>query len=116
MSNATDGAVKSFVTSELAKLNNDKVPFATRFVTYNVTINPGYNAGSNQGLNPFFRRYGAVDVSGTDNDTYTQIRVSEHYAKLINGDASKPTAGIVDPRGVKQFIAIDGELVGDTSR
>lgn len=112
MSNATDGTVKSFVTSELVKLNSDKVPFATRFVTYNVTINPGYNAGSNQGLNPFFRRYGAVDVSGTDNDTYTQIRVSEHYAKLINGDASKPTVGIVDPRGVKQFIAIDGELVG----
>ena len=51
-----------------------------------MTINPGYN-GSNQGLNPF-RRYGAVDVSGTDNELIHRL-VSEHYAKLINGDASK---------------------------
>jgi hypothetical protein len=38
--------------------------------------------------------------------------ISDHFAKLLKGHASKPTSGVVDPRRTKMYRAISSEVYG----
>lgn len=107
-SKVTDGAIAQFNQEQLASL------VGASFVDGDVTINPGYTNATEQQLNPLYLNFGAFNFSYTANNNagYRYYKVSDHFAKLMNGDASKPTAGLVDPRGTKIYRAVGGKLVG----
>lgn len=107
-SKVTDGAIKQFNMAQLASLQG------ASFVTGDVTINPGYTNATDEQLNPLYSNFGAFNFSYTANNNpgYRYYKVSDHFAKLMNGDPSKPTAGLVDPRGTKIYRAVGGKLVG----
>ncbi|ATL45000.1 SusD/RagB family nutrient-binding outer membrane lipoprotein [Elizabethkingia miricola] len=106
-SNVADASVKQFVESELSKLSN------ASFVSSDITINPGYNASTAASQNPLYANYGRYTFAGAvNNDGWRYYKISDHFAKLLNGDASKPTAGVVDLRGAKMYTTVGGKLAG----
>lgn len=69
------------------------------FVTANVNIQPGYNSSSSDSQNPLYRAFGRYTASGGNNTGgYFLYRASDHIVQSLKGDATKPTAGVYDPR------------------
>jgi len=97
-SNVADANVKQFVNSQLATLSS------ATFVSSDVKINPGYNASSQASMNPLYSNWGRYNFDhSANNGGWRYYMLSDHFAKLLNGDASKPTSGVVDPRGTVMY-------------
>lgn len=106
-SKVTDGTISSFVNEQLATLANEPL------INKDVTIQPGYNPGTQEGMNPLYSNYGLYLYDGTRNNAGNRyIMVSDHFAKLLKGDASKPTAGVLDKRSTKMYRAVGGTVNG----
>lgn len=106
-SKVTDGTISSFVNEQLATLANET------FISKDVKIQPGYNAGTQAGMNPLYSNYGLYLFDGTRNNAGNRfIMISDHFAKLLKGDPSKPTAGLPDKRGTKMYRAVGGTVRG----
>lgn len=108
-SKVTDATIVAFRNAQLATLSG------ASFVDSDVTINPGYTGNSTSQQNPLFREYGWLVYDDSAYNTYGYRyfgMVSDHFAKLLNGDTSKPTSGIVDPRRSLMFRTVSGTLKG----
>ncbi len=106
-SKVTDGTISSFVNQQLATLTN------ASFITEDITIQPGYNAGTQEGMNPLYSNYGFYLYDQTRNNSGNRyIMISDHFAKLLKGDGSKPTAGVNDKRATKMYRAIGSTING----
>lgn len=106
-SKVTDATIKTFVDAQLATLAGET------FVDSDVTIQPGYNAGTQAGMNPLYSNYGYYLYDGSRNNSGNRyIMISDHFAKLLKGDASKPTSGVVDPRRTKMYRAVSSTVKG----
>lgn len=106
-SKVADGNVSSFVNEQLATLSG------ASFITSDVTIQPGYNSATQEGMNPLYSNYGFYLYDHTRNNPGNRyIMVSDHFAKLLKGDASKPTSGVTDKRATKMYRAINGTING----
>ncbi|WP_374364471.1 SusD/RagB family nutrient-binding outer membrane lipoprotein [Cloacibacterium sp.] len=103
-SNVSDATIKTFVNQQLSTLIVD--PAINPFVSSDVTIQPGYNSGTQAGMNPLYGAYGFYLYDGTRNNSGNRyIMISDHFAKLLRGDASKPTSGVADPRRKAMYRA-----------
>lgn len=102
-SKVTNADIVSFRDAQLATLEN------VEFIDEDVTINPGYSSSSQVYQNPMYKEYGARTSSGALNTYGWRLyKLSDHYAKLLLGDTSKPTSGVVDHRIGAQFQQING--------
>lgn len=101
-SKVTDPNIVQFRNAQLAQLQGQPL------VDADVVINPGYNNSVAAQQNPLYRGYGRVvyDNSAINTNGYGYYGLSDHLAKLLNGNSSKPTAGVLDPRGTKEFRAV----------
>ncbi|RQP08497.1 MAG: SusD/RagB family nutrient-binding outer membrane lipoprotein [Chryseobacterium sp.] len=74
------------------------------YVTNDVTINPGYNNNSADGQNPLYNSFGRGTYDGKINTQgYQLMTASDHILKTLQGDPSKITAGVSDPRISQMF-------------
>lgn len=107
MSKSSNGEVKSFVQSELAKLAG------AQFVDSDVTIDPGFTIASYAGQNPAYGLNGKQLYTGADNTNgYTIFRATKYIGNLLNGASGGRTAGVADPRSSKIFVPVGGKIVG----
>lgn len=106
-SNVTDASVASFVNEQLASISG------ADFVSADVMIQPGYNASTQESMNPLYSGYGYYLYDGTRNNSGNRyIMISDHFAKLLKGDSSKPTSGVADLRRTKMYRAISNTVNG----
>lgn len=106
-SKVTDATIKTFVDAQLATLAGET------FVDSDVTIQPGYNTGTQAGMNPLYSNYGYYLYDGSRNNSGNRyIMISDHFAKLLRGDSTKPTSGVADPRGTKMYRAVSSTVKG----
>lgn len=93
LSNTTDAKGVALRNDIISKLSG------ASFVSTNVTINPGYNTSSAASQNPLYNAYGrATATGGSNTGGYLLYRASDHIIKTLQGDASKMTSGVADPR------------------
>lgn len=72
---------------------------SAEFVSDNVTINPGYNNNSAEGQNPLYNNFGRGTYDGKINTQgWRLMTASDHIIKTLQGDPSKITSGVSDPR------------------
>lgn len=114
-SKVTDATVKQFVNQQLATLAG--LP-STSFVSADVKINPGYKSATEEQINPLYRNFGRYNynVTAVNNAGWRYYMISDHFAKLLSGDSSKPTSGVTDPRGLKMYMKPVTVLGGATLR
>lgn len=106
-SKVSDGTISTFVNQQLATLSG------ASFIDSDVTIQPGYNSATQEGMNPLYSNYGYYLYDITRNNSGNRyIMISDHFAKLLKGHSSKPTAGVTDKRGTKMYRAISGTVNG----
>lgn len=106
-SKVTDATIKTFVEAQLATLVGEN------FVDTDVTIQPGYNASTQESMNPLYSAYGYYLYDGSRNNSGNRyIMISDHFAKLLRGDSSKPTAGVADLRRTKMYRAVSSTVNG----
>jgi hypothetical protein len=106
-SKVTDATIKTFVDAQLATLAGET------FVDSDVTIQPGYNTGTQAGMNPLYSNYGYYLYDGSRNNSGNRyIMISDHFAKLLRGDSTKPTSGVADPRRTKMYRAVSSTVKG----
>ena len=106
-SKVTDATIKTFVDAQLATLAGET------FVDSDVTIQPGYNTGTQAGMNPLYSNYGYYLYDGSRNNSGNRyIMISDHFAKLLRGDSSKPTSGVADLRRTKMYRAVSSTVKG----
>jgi Starch-binding associating with outer membrane len=108
-SKVTDPNIVAFRNAQLASLQGKS------FVDANVAINPGYNNTAAAQQNPLYRQYGWLifDDSALNTNGYFYYGViSDHFAKTLLGDSSKPTAGLLDPRATKEWRVAGGTIKG----
>lgn len=106
-SKVTDATIKTFVNAQLATL------VGQTFVSSDVTIQPGYNASTQESMNPLYSSYGYYLYDGTRNNSGNRyIMISDHFAKLLRGDSSKPTSGVADLRRTKMYRAVSSTVKG----
>jgi len=100
----------SFVNEQLASLSG------ASFVDSNVEINPGFSNATEQQINPLYLNFGAFNYTYTANNLagYVYYKASDHIAKLVEGDTSKPTSGVKDPRRAAMFRTVTVGLDGST--
>jgi hypothetical protein len=106
-SKLTDAATVTYLNSKYADLRS-----LNNFVTSDVLINPGYTSANNDKQSPFFSSFVRDAAGATTNTTYTLFTSSKHFADVLNGDASGPTAGVVDPRRSRLWTLVGGKVVG----
>ena len=112
-SNVSDATIKTFVNQQLASLIEAPINPSETFISSDVTIQPGYNSGTQAGMNPLYSAYGYYLYDGTRNNSGNRyIMISDHFAKLLRGDLSKPTAGVADPRRTKMYRAVSSNIYG----
>ena len=87
-SNAEGQSLKNNIISSLTGAN---------FITEDVKINPGYNNESASGQNPLYNEWGWQTFTGSRSRGRIAV-ASENIIRNLQGDASKPTSGINDPR------------------
>jgi hypothetical protein len=59
-----------------------------------------------------YSAYGYYLYDGTRNNSGNRyIMISDHFAKLLRGDLSKPTAGVADPRRTKMYRAVSSNYM-----
>lgn len=93
ISNTTDATGVALRNDIVSKLSG------AQFVTKDVQIQPGYNSSSPESQNPLYNWFGRFTSSGGNNTGgYFLYRASDHIVKTLMGDASKPSAGVSDPR------------------
>lgn len=69
------------------------------YITTDVTINPGYSNASGDTQNPLYFNFGKFTSSGAANTNgYYLMTASDHAVRTLQGDASKITSGVSDPR------------------
>ena len=85
--------------SEGQSLKNDIISSLSgaSFITQDVTINPGYNNESASGQNPLYNHWGWQTFTGSRSRGRISL-ASENIIRNLEGDASKVTSGINDPR------------------
>lgn len=86
--NSEGQSLRSDILSSLSNAN---------FITEDVTINPGYNNESASGQNPLYNEWGWQTFTGSRSRGRIAV-ASENIIRNLEGDASKITAGISDPR------------------
>lgn len=106
-SQLTDAATVTYVNSKYADLQA-----SNNFVDADVLINPGYSSKNNDSQNPFFASNVTDAAGSTANTNYTLFTSSKYFANVLNGDATGPTAGVVDPRGARLWNLVGGIVVG----
>ena len=105
-SKVQDATIQAFVNQQLATLTG------ADFVDFDVTINPGYSNSTTENFNPIYREFGRVMVDGSTNTQgWRAIKASDYYANKVEG-TSPETTGVVDGRGIKQFLAVGGKVSG----
>lgn len=106
-SKVSDATIKTFVNAQLATLSGQS------FVDFDVTIQPGYNSSTQESMNPLYSAYGYYLYDLTRNNSGNRyIMISDHFAKLLKGDASKSTSGVADLRRTKMYRSIGGTVNG----
>ncbi len=84
------------------------------YITEDVTINPGYSNASTDTQNPLYSSFGLFTSAGGENTNgYRLMTASDHAIKSLQGDASKPTSGVNDPR--IQYLFTTGKMYNNTS-
>lgn len=106
-SELTDGATVTYLNSKYADL-----AATYDFVTENVLINPGYSNDNDTKQNPFYGVYVRASAGTSFTQTYNATTSSKFFADVLNGDASGPTAGVIDPRRNRFFTLVTGKVVG----
>jgi hypothetical protein len=106
-SQLTDAATVTYVNSKYATLQT-----LNNFVDTDVLINPGYSSANNDQQNPFFGANVRDAAGSTSNTNYTFFTSSKYFADILNGETGSATAGIVDPRGLRLWLAVGGKVVG----
>lgn len=111
-SKVTDATIQQFVNEQLASLSG------ATFVSSDITINPGYKADTPEQINPLYLNFGRYNynVTAVNNAGWRYYMISDHFAKTLRGDSSKPTSGVSDPRGLKMYLAPTAVLNGVTLR
>ena len=91
--------LSSTTNSEGQSLKNDIISSLSgaSFITEDVTINPGYNNESASGQNPLYNEWGWQTFTGSRSRGRIAV-ASENIIRNLEGDASKITSGIKDPR------------------
>ncbi|QIG89419.1 SusD/RagB family nutrient-binding outer membrane lipoprotein [Chryseobacterium sp. POL2] len=94
-SNADGVALRNQIIAELA---------GATFISSDVTINPGYSNASSDSQNPLYFNFGKRTNTGAVNTNgYYLMTASDHAVKVLQGDATKITSGISDPRIASLF-------------
>lgn len=107
-SKVNDATISAFVNTQLQSLQG------ASFVDSDVLINPGYNSSDTSKQSPLYREYGWLiyDDSAQNTYGYRYYMISDHFAKLLNGDASKPTNGTIDPRRTVMYRSVSSTIKG----
>ncbi|WP_027376118.1 SusD/RagB family nutrient-binding outer membrane lipoprotein [Kaistella palustris] len=108
LSNTTDAAgiaLRNQIITALA---------GATYVTYDVSINPGYSNASPDTQNPLYNAFGISTASGASNTNgYLLQTASDHAIKVLQGDPSKITSGVSDPR--IDFLFTKGKKYNNTA-
>lgn len=93
LSNTTDPAGVALRNDIIAKLSG------AQYITSNVLIQPGYNTATAANQNPLYNWFGrATAAGGSNTGGYLLYRASDHAVKSLQGNDTKVTAGVSDPR------------------
>ncbi|MBN9311919.1 MAG: hypothetical protein BGO40_08060 [Chryseobacterium sp. 39-10] len=108
MSNTSDAqgiALRNQIISSLA---------GATFISADVAINPGYSSGTAAAQNPLYNAFGKFTSAGSSNTNgYLLMTASDHAIKSLQGDPSKATSGVSDPRISAKFTT--GKMYNNTS-